>query len=115
MNAEELAQRSADEILRSLGRDEETLREKQRGGLSWTEEELQKELVLAGVVRILKGQDPTKVGKPEEPGSMNPAQLQKEIEKTMNRLFSLRQALSRKTGDVPNSRNDITFEEYVTE
>lgn len=109
MNSEELAQRSADEILRSLGRDEETLREKQRGGLSWTEEELQKELVLAGVVRILKG------GKPEKPGSMNPAQLQREIDKTMDRLFSLRQALSRKTGDVPNSRNDINFEEYVTE
>lgn len=88
MNAEELAQRSADEILRTLGRDEATLQrmlhEKQRGGWRWTEEELQKELVLAGVVRILKG------GKPEKPGSMNPAQLQKEIEKTMNRLFSLR-------------------------
>lgn len=108
MNIEELAQRSADEILRSLGRDEETLRNKQRGGLSWTEEELQKELVLAGVVRILKGQDTAK------PGSMNPAQLQMEIDKTMDRLFSLRQALSRKTGDVPNSRNDINFEEYVT-
>ena len=90
-------------------------REKQRGGWRWTEEELQKELVLAGVVRILKGQDPAKGGKPEEPGSMNPAQLQKEIEKTMNRLFSLRQALSRKTGDVPNSRKDINFEKYVTE
>lgn len=119
MNAEELAQRGADEILRSLGRDEETLNrmlhEKQRGGWRWTEEELQKELVLAGVVRILKGQDPTKVGKPEEPGSMNPAQLQKEIEKTMNRLFSLRQALSRKTGDVPSGRKDINFEKYVTE
>ena len=46
---------------------------------------------------------------------MSPAQLQKEIEKTMDRLFSLRQALSRKTGDVPNSRKDINFEEYVTE
>ena len=56
MNSEELAQMSADEILRSLGRDEEALKEKQRGGLSWTEEEFQKELVLAGVVRILKGE-----------------------------------------------------------
>lgn len=112
MTAEELAQRSADDILRSLDRDEKTLNDmlhnKPRGGWRWTEEELQKELVLAEVVRILKGQDPAK------PRSMNPAQLQKEIEKTMDRLFSLRLALSRKTGDVPNSRNDINFEEYVT-
>ena len=119
MTPEELAQRSADEILKTLGRDEETLkamlRNKQRGGWRWTDEELEKELVLAGVVRILKGQDPAKRGKPEDPGSMNPSQLQKEIEKTMNRLFSLRQALSRKTGDVPNGRKDINFEKYVTE
>lgn len=115
MNPEELAQRSADEILRVLGRDEATLQrmlgEKQRGGWRWTEEELRKELVLSGVVRILKTPEP----KAEEPHQMNPAQLQKEIQKTMDRLFVLRKELSRKTGDMPGGRKDVNFEKYVTE
>ena len=115
MNPEELAQRSADEILRTLGRDEATLQrmlyEKQRGGWRWTEEELQKELVLAKVVRILKGPE----AQTDEPHKMTPAQLQKEIAKTMDRLFVLRKELSRKTGDMPGGRKDINFEKYVTE
>lgn len=115
MNPEELAQRSANEILRSLGRDEETLNrmlhEKQRGGWRWTDEELRKELVLAKVVRILKEPE----AQTDEPHRMNPAQLQKEIARTMDRLFLLRQELSRKTGDVPQGRKDVNFEKYVTE
>lgn len=102
-------------MLRSLGRDEETLNrmlhEKQRGGWRWTDEELRKELVLAKVVRILKGPE----AQTDEPHKMNPAQLQKEIEKTMSRLFTLRRELSRKIGDVPGARKDINFEKYVTE
>ena len=114
MTPEELAQKSATEILKTLGRDEETLtrmlREKQRGGWRFTEEELQKELILAKVVRILKHEE-----KPDEPHRMNPGQLQKEISRTMDRLFLLRQELSKKTGDVPAGRKDINFEKYVTE
>lgn len=115
MTPEELAQKSADDILRTLGRDERTLErmlhERQRGGWRWTEEELRKELLLAGVVRVLKG--PEK--QTDDPHRMNPGQLQKEISRTMDRLFILRQELSRKTGDIPVGRKDINFEKYVTE
>lgn len=115
MIPEELAQRSADEILKTLGRDEETLkamlRSKQRGGWRWTDEELEKELVLAGVVRVLKG--PVKPA--DSPKLMTPEQLKKEIDRTMDRIFFLRQELAKKTGDVPSGRNDVNFEKYVTE
>ena len=115
MTPQELAQKSADDILRTLGRDEKTLQrmlhEKQRGGWRWTEEELQKELLLAGVVRVLKGPE----AQTSDPKMMNPGQLQKEIVRTMDRLFALRKSLSEKTGDVPTGRKDINFEKYVTE
>lgn len=115
MTPEELAQRSADEILKTLGRDEETLkamlRSKQRGGWRWTDEELEKELILAGVVRVLKG--PEK--QTDSPKLMTPEQLNKEIARTMDRLFLMRQELSKKTGDVPAGRKDVNFEKYVTE
>lgn len=115
MTPEELAQRSADDILRILGRDEKTLQrmlhEKQRGGWRWTDEEIENELMLVAVVRVLKG--PEK--QTDEPHRMNPEQLKKEISRTMDRLFILRKELSRKTGDMPGGRNDINFEKYVTE
>lgn len=115
MTAEELAQRSADDILQSLGRDEKTLNgmlhSKQRGGWRWTDEELRKELLLAGVVRVLKG--PEK--QTDDPRMMTPERLKKEIDRTMDRLFLMRRELSRKTGDVPQGRSDVNFEKYVTE
>lgn len=115
MTPEELAQRSADDILRILGRDEKTLQrmlhEKQRGGWRWTDEEIENELMLVAVVRVLKG--PEK--QTDEPHRMNPEQLKKEISRTMDRLFILRKELSRKTGDIPAGRKDINFEKYVTE
>lgn len=115
MTPEELAQRSADDILRILGRDEKTLQrmlhEKQRGGWRWTDEEIENELMLVAVVRVLKG--PEK--QTDEPHRMNPEQLKKEISRIMDRLFLLRQELSKKTGDVPAGRKDINFEKYVTE
>lgn len=115
MTAEELAQRSADDILRSLDRDEKTLNDmlhnKPRGGWRWTDEELRKELLLAGVVRELKG--PEK--QTDDPRVMTPECLKKKIDRMMDRLFLMRRELSRKTGDVPQGRNDINFEEYVTE
>lgn len=115
MTPEELAQKSADDILRILGRDEKTLErmlhEKQRGGWHWTDEEIENELMLVAVVRVLKG--PEK--QTDDPRMMNPGQLQKEISRIMDRLFLLRQELSKKTGDVPAGRKDINFEKYVTE
>ena len=86
------------------------LHTKQRGGWRWTDEELQKELMLAKIVRILKED-----GEKEEPNSMNPEQLRRAIQKHMDALFLLRMALSKKTGDVPRGRSDINFEKYVTE
>ncbi len=115
MTPEELAQRSADDILRTLGRDENTLQrmlhEKQRGGWRWTDEDIENELMLVAVVRVLKSPDK----RTDEPHRMNPEQLKKEISRIMDRLFILRQELSRKTGDVPAGRKDINFEKYVTE
>lgn len=114
MTPKELARRSADEILKTLGRDEETLKaklqNKQRGGYRWTEEEIEKELVLVGVVRELKGPEQHRSGLK----SMSPEQLQKMITKRMDELFALRMELSRKTGDMPKARDDINFEKYVT-
>ena len=115
MTPEELAQRSADEILKTLGRDEVTLkamlRNKQRGGWRWTDEELEKELLLAGGVRVLKG--PEK--QTDNPKTMTPEQLQKEIDRTMNRIFFLRQELAKKTGDMPKGVKSFNYEQYVTE
>lgn len=115
MTPEELAQKSADDILRILGRDEKTLQrmlhEKQRGGWRWTDEEIKNELMLVAVVRVLKV--PEK--QTDDPRMMSPGQLQKEISRMMDRLFLMRKELSKKTGDVPAGRKDINFEKYVTE
>lgn len=101
MSAEELARKSADEILKYLGRDEATIKARFRG------ESAKAEMLLAGVVRELKrGVD--------NPYCLSPEQLKAVIKKKMDELFVLRKVLSEKEGDVPAVRRDINFEKYVT-